>query len=353
MIAGRARAGESDGISDHGLRLRDALVDGLGAAVDICERQPDASWRCGDWTAPHLADAARGRDAVLLQYNPFLYGRWGVAPWLPGQLRAIRRGGARAGVMVHETAMPLRGVRSSLMGMWQRAQLRAVVANADVVFVSIEQWARRIAAFRPRRPVLHLPVGSNLPDMREAREVARVRLEIDAGTVAVATLSTGHPSHLIAPVRDSVNALAAAGHRVTLLRLGAGAPDVEGLDERVRVHRPGAQSAALLAAGMAAADIALMPYVDGASTRRGGLMAALQHGVAVVGSDGPLTDPSLRSSGLTLVPHAQMSQAALHLAGDSEARIRAASLGRRIYLERYDWPVIAGTVLGALRGDRA
>lgn len=349
VLAGCARFGVADGIADHGTHLRAALSAALGAAVEACERQPDGTWRtAGGRSARDLGALVSGCDALLLQYEPISYGRWGVAPWLPRQLAAVRRQGTRVGVIVHETAMPLRGLRSTAMGCWQRAQLRAVAASSDIIFASIEAWTRRIAGFRPRREVHHLPVGSNLPDLRALRGVARARLGLDAGDLAVATLSTGHPSHVIGPVRESLNRIAEAGHRVTLLRLGAGAAEVDRLHDAVRVHRPGAQSPELLAADMAAADIALMPYVDGVSTRRGGFMAALQHGVAVVGSDGPLTDSLLRHAGLALAPLDGIAAAARRLAADPMARDAHGAAGRRLYEQRFDWPVLARSVLAAL-----
>jgi glycosyltransferase involved in cell wall biosynthesis len=353
-IAGRAATGEVDGIRDHAHNLAATLRTRAGVAVRMCERRPDGTWSSDDGGEdPDLAGAVQGCDALLLQYNPFLYGRWGVAPWLPAQLRALRRRGVRVAVMVHETAVPLRRMRGTAMGAWQRGQLRAVVACADVALVSIEPWAARIAAFRPRRPVRHLPVGSNLPDMRHMRAVSRARLGLGVDDIAVATLSTGHPSHLVEPVREACNALADSGWNVTLLRLGAGASPVGGLRDSVRVLRPGRQPLAALAVDLAAADLALMPYVDGVSTRRTGLMAALQHGVAVVGSDGPLTDGSLRESGaVSLVANGSaeaMARGAVGLTADPRAQRRLGGAGRRLYDEHFDWSVIAAALLEALQ----
>ena len=44
---------------------------------------------------------------------------------------------------------------------------------------------------------------------------------------------------------------------------------------------------------LSAADLNLSAFIDGVSTRRGSLMAALQHGVASVGTRGYLTDQML------------------------------------------------------------
>jgi glycosyltransferase involved in cell wall biosynthesis len=82
-------------------------------------------------------------------------------------------------------------------------------------------------------------------------------------------------------------------------------------------------------------------------------MAALQHRLAVVGTDGPLTDPLLRdpSAGLWLVPAqsaAAFATAAVELAQDESSRSRRASLGHQFYRRHFDWPVLANRILGAL-----
>ena len=65
-------------------------------------------------------------DAVLVQYNPFSYGRWGFAPWLVALTWALRlrRREPRIALMVHEPYVPMITWRSTVMGLWQRAQLR-------------------------------------------------------------------------------------------------------------------------------------------------------------------------------------------------------------------------------------
>jgi glycosyltransferase involved in cell wall biosynthesis len=96
------------------------------------------------------------------------------------------------------------------------------------------------------------------------------------------------------------------------------------------------------------------PFVDGVSTRRTTLMAALQHGVAVVGTDGRLTDDILRASreALTLAPvgdRHQLEDAVRRLADDPGLRRSRGAAGRELYTSSFAWPVTAAIVATALR----
>ena len=166
-------------------------------------------------------------------------------------------------------------------------------------------------------------------------------------------LGRDHPGWLGAYVVAAANAVAATGARTVLLNLGAQAPRLPGLDPAVRVHAPGYLAAASFAATLAASDLFLLPVVDGVSTRRGSLMAALQHGLPVLGTSGPLTDAVLRDASpalrLTAVGEvADFSAAAAALGADAEARAAAAGAARALYQRQFDWPVIADRLLAAV-----
>ena len=145
----------------------------------------------------------------------------------------------------------------------------------------------------------HLPSGSSLPDARAERAVARSELGVEHSLV-VATLSSGHPSHLTAYVEAALARLASDGVDVTYFQLGDGSSPVVAPEE-LRVVAPGRLPAERLAALVAAADIFLAPLIDGVSTRRTSFMTGLCEAVAVVGTKGALTDPLLLHCGLELV----------------------------------------------------
>jgi glycosyltransferase involved in cell wall biosynthesis len=320
----------------------ESLVDGVR---DYCDRlaealdaHPGAEARA---VAPSdLAGLKRWPDIVLLQYSPFAFGRWGFAPLLIGQF--LRSAGTRA-VMVHEPFVPVTDIRSALMGAWQRFQLGAIVLAAHRVFLSVEGWRTRIAG--RRREAVHLPVPSNLPDARNLR--GRTRLELGAAPdrLVVATLATGHSSQLTLHVRAAVEAIASESPGLLVLNLGAGAASLE-LGDGVEVVQPGRLSATGLSAHIAAADLCLLPFVDGASTRRGSVMAALQHGIPVISTEGHLSDPvfeQLNGAAWLLSradDEAGFVRAALEIARDRQRGMAMGVRGRCVYEERFDWPVL-------------
>jgi glycosyltransferase involved in cell wall biosynthesis len=296
-------------------------------------------------------------NTVVLQYNPFLYGRWGFAPQLPAALLRARRRRRRfrLALMVHETYFPISDWRSALMGSWQRVQLHALHAISDLVFASIESWAELLAQWRPRRPVAHLPVGSNLPDRRSKRAAAREQIGAGDETMVIASFGTGHPSRLIEYVVAATNAVANERDEVVLLNLGSGANAPVGVDGGVRVIQPGwltpGDAARLLSAG----DLFLAPFSDGVSTRRTSFMAAMQHGLPVLATQGTSTDAVLAESGaLALVQTGEQElfvRTAALLANDAH---RCAMLGADaadLYQSEFDWPVIAARMCEALAGD--
>ena len=169
-------------------------------------------------------------------------------------------------------------------------------------------------------------------------------------TVVLASFGTGHPSTLAGHLVRSLNDLTRTGADVLFLNLGAGAPPLEGLSEGVAVSAPGFLRADDVARKLAAVDVFLAPLADGVSTRRTTVMAALQHGVAVVGTDGPLTDPCLRrpDAPLRLLPVDRpdlFSRAVSGLAASREQRVELGAASRALYRRAFDWPVLTAGLL--------
>jgi glycosyltransferase involved in cell wall biosynthesis len=334
------RSARTDALVDHSAQLTRALR--AHAEID--------DGVLGPWDR-RLRDA----DAILVQYNPFSYGRWGFALSLIFALwrLRLRRRRPRIALMVHEPYVPMTTWRLLLMGLWQRFQLRLVAAAADHVFCSTERFTAELATKRYSRRVSHLPVASNLPDMRRFRAEERKHLGIPDGGFVIAMLGTGHPSRLSGYIEQAVSAITGRRDSVTVLNLGDGAPPLPGLPAGIRVYEPGRQSAETLAREVATADLFLAPFVDGVSTRRGSMMAALQHAIPVVGTDGFITDSLLRRHGdaLCLVPMGQadgFADAAAQLALDRDRRAAIGAAGRALYEQCLDWPVIARSLVEAL-----
>jgi glycosyltransferase involved in cell wall biosynthesis len=193
-------------------------------------------------------------------------------------------------------------------------------------------------------------VGSNLPDRSGWRESERKRLGAADETLVIAAFGTSHESRLPSYLVTAVNAVAQRHRSVIVLNLGADAPVLVALDPSVELIEPGSASAEAIADGLAASDLFLGAWIDGASTRRTTLMAALQHGLPVVATAGPLTDSVLRTAdeALALVPIDRQdlfADAAHRLALDESTRLRMGRAARDLYRQRFDWPVTSRRLL--------
>jgi glycosyltransferase involved in cell wall biosynthesis len=175
-------------------------------------------------------------------------------------------------------------------------------------------------------------------------------------------LLLGHFGTYDAPTRTGLQALVPgllrALPRARLLLLGRGSDAAaaslrEGVpDLRDRIAGAGALGAAELSAHLQACDLMVQPYVDGASTRRTTLMAALAHGLPVVTTTGRLSEPFWSGSPAIAAVAAGdvegMIHAAVRLAGDPSLRQRQAAAARDVYDARFALP----HVIRALREDR-
>ena len=353
-----------DGVRDYSLRLTQALHENGLAWADLFWWSPAGTWTKTPGDRDELQPSVSrevwrelaGYDALIVQYDVFRYGRSGFVPWLPARLLRLKRTAPRIriGVMFHELHLPFHTWRWQVKKAWQRVQHVGFRLQADVLFASVEPWVAELARRWPRRPAVHLPVGSNLPDRRQARETERLRLGAGPETIVMTAFGTDDsPWRLYGYTAHAVNGVARAGRPVLFLNLGGNTPELRGLDAGIRVLRPGFLPADALAGMIAATDIFLAPFADGVSTRRTTVMAALQQGVTVLGTSGGATDRALRTASdavrLTYVTDADaFAAAALNLAREPGRRLQMGAAARALYAQCFDWPVTARRALAAL-----
>lgn len=345
-----ANAGAVDGIRDYATHVAEQLRhDGDDARL----LRP----KCGLGMGPTLVRALpKGETAaVIVQYNPFAWGRWGLAPSLPLALALVRLGRPKVRVItaVHEAYVPVRDFRSLLMSTWQRAQMRILLALSHSALAMTGHLTDELSRGWPHRRVKHVPVGSNLPDERAARGAARGAAGYE-GRLVVASLSTGHESHLGGYVARAAAAVAENSAQPTVLLL-LGKNNVlsgEGVRAVERTVAPGFLDARSLARALSTADLFLAPFADGASTRRTSLMAALQHGIATITTRSEHTDVALAESeafGFAAVDDlAGFVAQATRMGADAETRAERALAGRALFERHFSWPALCAGLREAI-----
>ncbi len=317
-------------------------------------------WRGLATLAREIARAAP--DWILTPYVPHAYGRGGINLALPLALVRERLRGRRMLLLVHElyadlSLFPLRHLIAALV---QRAMFWLAVIAARGIVVSIEPWAMWLRQAWPIRwtcaRIFHLPSPSNIEPVPTDRERARREFGIREEEIVLVFFGTLHVSKKRAWLLRSVEALSAQGIPARLLLIGPESQELLALapaEVRRRILALGYADAATVSRALQASDIFLLPLSDGVSTRRSSLMAALSHGLPVVGTSGRLTDEPLARSGALLLSPADDLDAFLRhvltLAEDAERRRHLGERGRALYRERYSWPVVVERLLAILR----
>jgi len=104
-----------------------------------------------------------------------------------------------------------------------------------------------------------------------------------------------------------------------------------------------------LSSHLAACDLLIQPYPDGASSRRSSLMAGLSHGVPILTTSGRLSESLWGESGaVAIVPAGDQSAlltSARKLIDFAEERSRLATAGLRLYEKRFDWPQVVTALM--------
>jgi glycosyltransferase involved in cell wall biosynthesis len=358
-----------DAIGDYTAHLSSELAKSARVEVLVphsCKASPvqgvqvrpafDATRRSGVREIARIVESTRP-DWVVLQFNQFSYGKWGLNLHLPMVMKRIKRRcpGTRIAFMAHEDFVPLTTWKFAVMTTWQRCQFKALGSSADLVLFSIESWAKRYRSWFSGKPVLHLPVGSNIPLEPIDRVSARERLGILRDQTVFGIFGTFRDAGMVEMMRRAVLAVKGAGHSPLVLYIGPhGGAVCDALGDSAPIIADGPLESDEVSRRFAAMDIYMAPYIDGASTRRGALMAGIQHGVPTIGTSGVHTDSVLSELNGRAVLLADVEDQdlfnshAIGLSEDPELRKRIGQGGARLYEKEFTWKHIAGRLLSAL-----
>lgn len=289
-----------NGIGDHSVLLARALVQQghrvrlLGALAPGQGEEVRDGWgveAVDAWPSGRLADTdglldallGGGADVVLLQFEQFSYGTRGWNPALSrvfGELRDRMPAALRV-LYAHENYTYPGSLGRTVTWAYQRRQFLRLARDAQRVVVTTEAWTQR-----DRLPgAVVLPVFSNIPDPASTAPAS-------PGVSPLVWFGYLDPQRL--PYFEtvlSVLAGGAAGRRLVYVgvdgSLARSAAHRLGFEGLTTVDSPPASEVSRILQG---ADLVLAPFPDGVSSRRGTVMAALQHGRTVVTNRGPSTD---------------------------------------------------------------
>jgi len=340
------------------------------------------SWGPGSWGQIASAVAGCHAQVVHIQYQAAAYAMNPAINTLPAYLRA-RLPRVRIVTTFHDLrvpylfpkAGPLRGEAVRALDLLSHATV--VTNQSDLVGL---QGAGRRGPTGYRRRWL-IPLGSNVenaPPPGYDRTEWRRQIGADKRTLVAAYFGFLNESKGVDLLVEAVALLMERGISVKLLMVGGETgvsdPTNQVYAERVRqaiasrqidrnIHWTGFASPQQVSAYLLSSDLCILPYRDGVSLRRGSLMAALVHGLAVVTTAPQVAEPLLRNGeNVTMVRRndpVAIADMAEYLWRDEPRRQRL-SAGAMALAAGFQWPDIAArhmelyaAVLASGRGRRS
>ena len=367
------------GVGDYTARLSAHLV-GMGARVVVLAGGPDAPgtappdsgrvqvvrgagrWSFRSWHRVASVVAEVGADVIHIQYQAAAYGMHPAANLLPAYLR-VRRPHLKVATTFHDLRVPylFRGA-----GKLRREAVRALDRFSHVSVVTnqadMEDLGGPGDGTQNRRRRWLIPIGSNIdnsPPPGYRRDEWRRRLGADEETLVISYFGLMNHSKGVDLLVDAVGLLADRGVRLKLLIVGGEAGESDPTNRRYqdevlrsvetprlrdRVFRTGFVPDQQVSAYLLASDLCALPFRDGASLRRGSLLAAIVHGLPVV-TTVPSQPESLLVDGENVVLVERGNPEALAVAIErlwhyGAVRHRV-SRGAEEMAKRFGWPAIA------------
>lgn len=312
-------------------------------------------------------------EIVHLQYQTGMYDMHPAVNFLPDRiaghiplLHAVRREvntGVRFVTTFHDLRHPYLFPKAGPL----RIGVTRHLARASAVAIGTNgEDAARLQGWHANSVLI--PIGSNIPpaSVRDARTI-RVRYGIPADAALLTTFGLLNQSKGIETAIDALALLRQEGMNAYFLLIGAGTGANDPTNHATKaaidrqcaaagltafVRRTGPLPAAEVAAALAASDVCVLPYRDGASPRRGSLLAALAQGIPVV-----TTMPAPGAyAGLPALQHGEVvwcvppgdartiAEAVRAICRDDDlaARLRA---GAAAFAAQSTWPMIAARTL--------
>lgn len=307
------------GSSDYTARLEQSLV-AAGVEVEVFTGK---SWTMRSAPALVRELARLVPDIVHMQYPTTGYG-WKLGPQAMGLLRSMV-------LTFHEASQghPLRKV----------SLYPFALRNSRLVFTNEYERAfvQRLAPWTRNRSEV-IPIGSNV----------RVTTGfVDRPPHTITYFGLIRPQKGLEEVIELARLMQDRSPRWRVRVVGRLMPGWEDFFQRLRRRADGllvdwqtGLDGEALSRALASSEIAYLPYPDGASERRGSLIALLANGAAVITTKGPHTPPSMDDAVLYA---SSPRQAATLIESLDEHPDRKSRIQRqaRLYASKFDWEEIA------------
>ena len=320
---------------------RVALLAGTGAPA------PDRTIVERFWVPERMQELAKAiqalqPDHVVLEYTPLTFALEGRYP-NPALAQFWARLGrqCRTTLVLHETYFRAWWHPPSwVTGPVQKWQMRRLVRDSHRVLTASQPLLDEVRRWSDRTRFGLLPLGTAIPVGPADRTALRNRHGIDAAERVLTLFGGGESLRRMAGHVEAVEAEFAA-RRLPLRWLMLGGIPAGWFALRRPVVRPGFLDVRDLSAHLQASDLFLVPHLSGLCAKRSALIAALAHGLPVVGTRGPYTDDFWGDvAGVTLLhrwPRRAFARATADLAGNEPLLQKQGRANRELFESRFAW----------------
>jgi glycosyltransferase involved in cell wall biosynthesis len=323
------------GVADYTRRLRDEL-EVRGWRSNVLSRTHVKRWDARSLLA--VLRAAPRAGVVHIQFQAAAFDLLGDVCVMPMLLHRVRPN-VKVVTTFHDTRVPYLFPKA---GPWRAKAVRLLARSSDAVVAADERDLRMLGVGG-----FSVPIGSNVdcspPAGFNREEFRSAHFDASPETLVVAYFGMLNASKGLDLLFDTF-ARFPEDARLLLLGGEVGASDPTNAVTAAQVHRrmgprviqTGWLQSSALSSHLVAADVALLPYADGASARRGSLLACAAHGLPIVSTLPAALEVADAILAVDANP-AALADAVRHVVVDS-AKWRAASTA---LAQRHSWNAIA------------
>jgi hypothetical protein len=285
---------------------------------------------------------------ISLQYVPQGFGLVGMnIPFCLWMLWRKFRHRDFISVMFHEVAYPFGWFpfKHNILAIFQRLMALILILSASQIQVSTSAWIPRLRRLGVRsKNIVSIPIPSNIPackkdevGLADTRQLFESRLDC---SIYVGHFGT-YGKWIVGQINPLFRYLLDNCPPVGIVLLGRGAKEYRNAwvknypNDQGRMFAADALEPTELAEHIAACDLMVQPYPDGANTRRTSLMACLINRVATVSNDGHNTESIWRETEAielaTLNSQEDFCRRVRNLIDDPALRKRFANTGYETY----------------------
>jgi glycosyltransferase involved in cell wall biosynthesis len=363
------------GVGDYTAVLARTLCD-LGASASVLTSEKAAGledkrvvvfpnvrrWGWGSLDVVAKTAGRWGADVVHIQYQAAAYGLGMPIHLLPAYMSA-RLPRARRVVTFHDLKVPYLFPKAGRARTWALARL---MRDSHAVIVTNREDEAEYANFGVQRPPHLIPIGSNIaPRLPQGfdRVAWRARWNIAPEDTVLAYFGFLNSTKGGGALISALGELTRRGRPMRLLmiggKFGASDPTNEQFARQLEdvIAREGVANRVVwtgflkpeeVSAAFAVSDMAVLPYADGVSFRRGSLMAALTHSVPLITTVPRVHLPELiPEENVILVPPEQpleLADAVMRVADHAGLRARLGEGAQRLS-QNFAWDKIAQDTL--------